>query len=540
MCLRFVVWLVGLVVTGLVMSGCQPVATGGVIGEATSTAAPVAMTLPQTNKPEDDRQLEVVESWMSTSLDPTQDWGGWSLVVAGAGEKLFDIRTEGEVAPRLGESINNIDPTTWEVKLRPDVRFWSGAPVDAAAVRASLERSRRLDPGAAPLLEGVTIEEVDDLTLRFVTTGTDGSFPLTLAHSQLVIHNAASYGDEPDPGSLAKADLTGPYRLTDWAINQSISLEAWPGYWGQQPRIKHVRVKLITDEAARVLAAQSGEAGMVRYLPAEGIAAIKDDPRVTIYADSSSNVSAIYLNLASPILGDELVRQALSWGIDRQELNEVTNQGYGEPMPSWFAGNPGYPEARQQGFTRYNPELAAQLFDQAGWRLGNDGIRTKDGQLLKFRLLTWGIEEAIGPVLQSQWAKLGVQVEVQHSDDYALIQAKRDEGDWDAFIEAWSVFGNPLTLFRSHFAANGDANYAGFNDEQMNEILEAMSKTVDPTELRRLVLAANQRAVETTPIIPLIPRLLITAVRHDVQGFEPHFLSEYAVSPDLYFSEASK
>ena len=494
----------------------------------------MALFSPATFAGDKDRPLLLIDNWITSSVDPTQDWSSWNLRVIDAGEKLLDITPDGHVAPRLAESIENLDDHTWEVKLRPGVKFWSGAPMDAQAVKDSFERTRQLDPAGSPLFKGTTIDVVAPLTLHFKTEAVDGFFPLVLANEQLCIHNAKALGPKPAPSALESLDLTGPYKIKSWT-SQGVELEAWDGYWGRSPSIKHLQFKVITDNSARVLAAQSGEADIVRLIPPDGIPTMQKAKNVNLFPTPASNVCSVYLNLDTPVFKDVKVRQALSWAIDRQTLDKVANLGYGRPLPSWFANNPMYPEAAQQGQTRCDLELAGRLLDEAGWRLNANGLREKDGRPLEFTLMTWGTEKLIGPVLQAQWAKLGVKCNVLHSDDFAMIQAKRDQGDWDAVIEGWTIFGSPLAMFRSHFGPDGDVNYSKFSDPEINRIVEAMARTVDQRELHQLVLEGNQRASEVLPFIPLVPRLLISAVTKDLNGFQPHFMSEYCVTTDLEF-----
>jgi hypothetical protein len=105
---------------------------------------------------------------------------------------------------------------------------------------------------------------------------------------------------------------------------------------------------------------------------------------------------AAYLNPGSkeaPALADVRVRQALGWGVDREELVKLATNGLTKPSPSWLASNPGYQEAASTGFTSFDGTKAANLLDEAGWKLV-DGKREKDGRPFVLRLLTFGAEAA--------------------------------------------------------------------------------------------------------------------------------------------------
>ena len=110
-------------------------------------------------------------------------------------------------------------------------------------------------------------------------------------------------------------------------------------------------------------------------------------------------------------------------------------------MTTWLGSNPRYRDHRNDVYEWFDPERAAALLDEAGWRRDDDGLRRRDGVVLSVRLMTWGPGKAVGEAIQHQWSKLGVQAEVHHGD-YSLIQTARSTGDWDALIEGWQTFGD--------------------------------------------------------------------------------------------------
>lgn len=478
-------------------------------------------------------ELVIVGQQIAAGLDPVHELTSPYLRAVGAGEGLVKVAADGTVVPELAESLTQIEPRIWEVKLRPEVRFWSGAPVDAAAVRASLERSRALDPQAAPFLADTAIEVVDAATLHIVTDAPNPNLPLNLSYYQLLIHNAAAYGDQANPFELDVMDLTGMYRVVAFTPRQVMTLARNPDYWGAAPQIARLRHEEVADGQGRVLAAQSGQAQIVTHIPVESAPTLERDSAVRLISMPAANTTTVYLNLASPILSDVRVRQALGWGVDRQTLVELAREGFSQPASSWLATNPAYPEATQHGFTTFDPERAGALLEQAGWTLDN-GVRTRNGQPLTIRMLTFGAEKAVGEVLQSQWAQLGITLEVEHADDYALIQSRRDAGEWDTLIEAWSTFGDPQALLAGQFQPGGTANYGGYDDAETNALFDRLARAADDAARRQLILAINARTSEQAPLIALHPRPQISAVSSRVQAFQPHFRQfESLVNPAL-------
>jgi peptide/nickel transport system substrate-binding protein len=247
-------------------------------------------------------------------------------------------------------------------------------------------------------------------------------------------------------------------------------------------------------------------------------------------------VVSAFLNPQRPQLSDARVRQALAWAVDREELVELAHDGWSAPAPSWLATNPSYPEANRMGFTRQDVTEAAQLLDAAGWRLApGSRVRTKDGVPLRVQLLWFLTYRPLAEALQAQWGKIGVDVEVQGTGDYAFVTSRREAGDWDAFLVGWGTFGDPAAVLSRHVGANGDVNYARLVDPVFEELLAGFAPLADPEERRQQALKVNARHAEVVPFIPLTQYWELNAVSRKLRNYIPHFLPwVYQVHPDLW------
>lgn len=219
-----------------------------------------------------EKELLMVSGFAPKNLDPAAiDTGAGVLHKIGAIEFLVAISNQGSVEPELAKSFRSLDPYTWEVTLHPNATFWSGKPVNAKAVKASLERSRKLAPQARQTLNGVRIEVVDPLTLHLITeTPTPFLFKNISTTAHLAIHNADSYADEPNALNITAMDTTGMFRVIDFKPNQFISLERWDGYRRRKSQIDRIRYKRVTDPQSLLLEALSGKSHVVRSIPPEG------------------------------------------------------------------------------------------------------------------------------------------------------------------------------------------------------------------------------------------------------------------------------
>ncbi|MCD1257690.1 ABC transporter substrate-binding protein [Paenibacillus athensensis] len=502
--------------------------TGTPSGTATSTATSMAVS---TTDPAMNKELNVAAQDIAASLDPVKPLTSSYLRGIGAGEALFRVNAKGAIEPSLAESAKEIDPTTWEIKLRPKASFWSGKAVDAAAVIASLERSRSLDLTAKPYLDDLTFSKVDDFTIGVKTKRSHLQVPLNLSYYQTLIVNADAKQDSVDT-----MDLSGMYKVVEFVPKQKMVLELNKNYWGKAPVIPRIVYQAISDEQTRVLSALSGKSQVVLNIPATSLAQFKDNKEVRLSATPAANTQTIYLNLNKPQFADVKVRQALSWALDRSELVVLAAEGQSTPITTWLSSNPAYQEARNAVYTKTDLDKAGQLLDEAGWKKGSDGIRTKDGNPLTLRLMTWGGDKALGEALQSQWTKIGIKASVQHGD-YSLIETARKSGDWDASIEAWNTFGDEYALLKGQFAPEGSANFGGYKDEETNKLLAQLAEAPDQAARHELALKINERVALQAPVISLFPRPQISAVSKSLQGFEDHFRQyENVVNANLTIS----
>ncbi|TDC38630.1 ABC transporter substrate-binding protein [Micromonospora sp. KC213] len=480
--------------------------------------------------------LRVATSALAASVDPMAELSASYLRSVGAAEGLMRIQPDGTVAPELAEKVEATAPTVWTATLRPNVTFWKGGTVDAKAVVASMERARTENTLAAGLLKDVTVAATGQRTVTFTTKEPTYSLPYALAHYQLVIHNVSGYPAGFSGTDPATADLTGPYRITGFESDRQMVLERNDRWWGGTPGLARVEVRKVADPQARAQIALSGQAEIVQDLPTERAKELEAAPGMSLVAKPAANTVTVYLNptsTAAPALADQRVRQALAWAVDRQEVVSLATSGLSVPAPSWLASNPAFPDATGQGYTRFDKVTAERLLDEAGWTLGADGKRVKDGKKLTLRLLTFGAEAATGEVLQAQWARLGIDVQVRNVES-SLINQSIEKGDWDAVTQAWTTLGDTAKLIAAQIGPGGAANHGKYTDPRIEGLLTQAAGAAQEGERTAAVYELNKLMVELAPSIPVHPRVLATGIAKEVTGFVAHPLQyENIVQPKM-------
>ncbi|RPJ76373.1 MAG: ABC transporter substrate-binding protein [Desulfobacteraceae bacterium] len=296
-----------------------------------------------------------------TTLDPQiREDGGERAVNDNVYETLLARTAEGLLVPGLAAADPRlVDPKTWEVKLRPGIRFHNGEAFNADAVVHSIKRI--MDPAfkSEQISFFSTIKDarkVDDLTVQIVTDGPDPILPARLYWMKMV---PPAHSKDP---KFAEAPVgTGPYKFTRWSRGQNVVLEANPDYWGPRPSIRKVTYRFVSDPGTRLAGLMAGEFDLITNLLPEFTRKVPQ----TIHILGLEH-PIIILNADGGPTKDVRVRQALNYAVDKKALAEGLFEGYAQVAqgqllsPSFFGFNKGV------GPYPYDPEKAKALLKAAG------------------------------------------------------------------------------------------------------------------------------------------------------------------------------
>ena len=377
--------LSALLVLGL-LSGCQSA------GETPSSAQPraddeVVIAMGPTSEP-------------AAGFDPAYGWGAGEHVHEPLIQSTLtvtnpDLTIGGDMATSWEASEDGL---TWTVTIRDDVSFTDGEPLTASDVAFTYNTVK-----AASSVNDFTMldfaEAIDDTTVVFHMVTPYSIWPYTMAIVGILPEHAydpATYGSHPI-GS-------GRYTLVQWDRGQQVILEANPNYYGEAPKMRRVTI-LFMEEDAAFLAVQAGQVDL-----AYTSATYSDQSPAGYSLLSCESVDNRGINLpteGNPVTSDLAVRRAINIGVERQEMIDHILNGHGTPAYSVCDKLPWYEPASQ---VDYDPEGAAALLDEAGWVLGEDGVRVKDGVRAELNILYAtgdSVRQALAADLAGQLAELG-------------------------------------------------------------------------------------------------------------------------------------
>lgn len=415
--------------------------------------------------------------------------------------------------PGLAESWKTLDPTTWEFKLRRGVKFHNGEEFNAEAVKFSIERVLNPDQKARwrwAFANIERVEAVDPYTVRIVTKSPFPTLITNLAFCMPIV--PPKYVQEKGDAHVARNPVgTGPFKFVRWRKDDELVFEANEGYWGGAPRLKTLVFKPIPDESTRVAALVTGDVDIARGVPPSLIKQIEDNARTRVAkVPSALNIHITLDTLGEGPLRDRRVRQAINYGVDKEEIIKGVLEGNGgavggplTPVMFGFA-----PEVKPYA---YDPERAKRLLAEAGHAQGLSlTLNTPNGRYLKDK----EVAEAIAGHLQ----KIGVKVQVAVHE-------------WGSYVSKWPDGLSPMYMLG--WAGTWDADgilypllrsgqrFARWNNPEFDRLIDAARSTLDQTERVRLYRQATQLAHDEAAWLFLFHGMDIYGVSRAVVGWEP-------------------
>lgn len=425
-----------------------------------------------------------------------------------------------ELENRLAESYEvSEDGKTWIFHLKKGIEFHSGNPFNAEAVKKNFDRilnhKLRRTSLYSPVIDSV--EVVDDYTVKFNLKMSFGPFPYILAHTAGCIVDPDSYGED---GKFIKASGTGPFMFEKWEKGEYLTLKANPEYRTGAPKVDKLMFKIIPEDTTRTMMLETGELDVAERLSTFEVDRIKDIKGMKVYSANSLRVMYFGLKVSHPILKDKKVRQAIAYAVDREGISKSIMGGYAPLIntPTAFDTN-GY--VAIDGYT-YDPEKAGALLDEAGWKMGSDGVREKDGEKLIIDQWTpsgrYPMDYKVSEAFQAFLAKVGIKTKLTTMEWATYLSALRkpqEENKTGIFFIGWSPStGDADWVLRPNFHSSNFVpvgnNRAFFKNERVDELIGVGMTEKDQDKRRAAYKEAQEIISEEAPwvIMFVMPNLI--------------------------------
>ncbi len=459
---------------------------------------------------------------------------------------VFDRLFETRPAAGVSEVVNSLavdhavseDGLTYEFTLREGVVFSNGSKLTASDVQFSFERLLKMAKQNTDIPleiaggEQVMNGEADSLTGFRVTDDTHFSVTLNAPNAGFLaelsspamsivdaetMKNAPKFGEEP-----ADTIGSGPYIVTEWAANDHYTLVYNDKYWGPEPSVKKLIVRVIPDATTQDLMFQSGELDMIDLQNLDS--AIVASVYKTLYADrivSTPKVGLTYLimNENNEYLRDVRVRKAIGMALNIDQMiqgiflgDAVREKGI---IPTGIWGH----SDDMEGFP-YDPEGAKALLKEAGYREGE--IRF---ELSQDSSANSGVQLIYAAVSQ-QLEAVGIRADVV-THEHSIWLALRSSGEMDSFVARWGMdYNDPANIMYTFFGNAESARFRSLNyaDAETMARVSAARSIVDSAERKMEYQALEKKLIqEDAAWIPMFAELHLYALGDRVASFIPHW-----------------
>jgi peptide/nickel transport system substrate-binding protein len=378
-------------------------------------------------------------------------------------DRLVEQDADQSFHPHLATSWEESpDGMTWVFKLHEGVTFHDGEPFNADTIAAWIPEFEGTEN--AFMVEAIDkIEVVDPLTVKFAMKRPEPNMLYNLASTFMGVPSPKAYAEAGDEYGVATAIGTGPFKLESFAIGLETVLTRNDDYaWASDlsvnqgaAKIAKITFREIPDQSTAFLELKTGGVDVLLGVPTDFLSILKEEENVAIATIPGTGINYMPINTTAEPFTDIKVRQATALAVNQKAILESVYSGIGQEAHHFLISSLPAGKVKPELEINFDPAKAGQLLDEAGWAMGSDGVREKDGQLLNVKLFTKNDSEfkRLTQVIQAQLKDLGMDAEITVFDSSTIRdEYKRNAHqlavrgyDWNnADILDWFFSGNRL------------------------------------------------------------------------------------------------
>ena len=449
-----------------------------------------------------EKKLIIASPWEITSYDPAVS--GFAIQKLQIMENLVDADDKGNLRPGLATSWKmSQDGLSWSFVLRKNVEFHDGTRLDAQAVEQVLRRAWK-QPGVLSKAPIASISASGN-SVVFSLKKPFAALPALLAHATTIIISPSSFDEQGVPKALIG---TGPFKVESFTPPQRIDLTRFAGYWGKPALLKKVGYVAVSRAETRALMAETGDAHMVFTLDPSGFARLQDIAHITTQALPIPRVLVLKVNAGHGFFDSPQARQALSLAINREAIAKAITRFPDSAAKQLFPPALGKWHQPSLEPLAFNLEKATRLLAELGWKKGEDGILTRNGEKFSILLRTFPDRPElplIAAVLQDQWKALGIELEVSVAS-YSEIPAGHQDGSLHLGLYArnYSLTPDPIgTVLQDFSIGGGDWGAMGWDNRQVASSLETIASSGDSQLRSKYIAKVAEILQQELPLIPI-------------------------------------
>ncbi len=440
-------------------------------------------------------------------------------------DRLIHTDEKSQLVPGLALSWQAIDAVTWEIKLRPGVKWHDGASFTADDVVFTATRAKAVPnspSGFGLYLRGKSFSKVDDLTVRISTGEPYPLMPNDLAAIAIVSSKVGTGATTADYNSGKAAIGTGPYKFAAFVPGERIEFSANVEYWGAKPAWDRVIIKPVKSGPARLAALLAGDTDVIEDVPTIDIGKLKTEPKVALAQSMSYRVVFLQLDQwreATPFANakdgtaiknpfrNPKVRRAISLAINRDAIVTRVMEGNAvaasQLLPDQFFG-----VSTAAKVPAFEPDKAKKLLADAGFP---NGFKvTLHGPAGRYPNDT-RIIEAVAQML----SRIGIETTIETMPPAVFFSRASTgadgEPEFSLFLAGWGAAtgenSSPLKGLLATFDKTtglGGSNRGRYSNKAFDEALDVALKTIDLDQVKTGLSKATDLALADNAIIPIL------------------------------------
>ncbi|MGN0791223.1 MAG: ABC transporter substrate-binding protein [Christensenellales bacterium] len=490
----------------------------------------------------EDGVLRVAALYDITTMDVAQTTDNY-MVPMNIFDRLFEVEVQEnggtEIVPSLCTGYTpSEDGLTYTFTLREGVVFSNGSALTASDVQYTFERlltaggvnddiplevagAEALKNGEADTLAGFVVNS--DTEFAITLAAPNAGFIAELTGPAMSVVDKETMEQVENFGISCEDTIgTGPYKITEWVVNDHYTLEYNENYWGEEPSVKKMVVSIIPDASTQNLMYQNGELDILdlEYLDS----AIVESTYKTQYADriiSGSRVGLTYLamNANHEFLSDVNVRKAIQMAIDVDSIIASVYAGDAIPESGIIpTGVWGHNDALER--PAFDVEGAKALLAEAGYAEGDISFE------LAMDSSASSNTQLVYQIIQQYLKAIGVNAEIATYDESSWLDLRKS-GEMDSFVANWTMdYNDPANIMYTFFGSEEKTKIRSLNyaDEAiMARVAAASSITDDAARMAEYQALEEKIVVEDAAWVPLLGNMHLFALGERVDSFVPYW-----------------
>jgi len=467
-----------------------------------------------------------------TTFNPlTASDGVSGTVLSYVREPLGYVDYDGTWDARLAESYTvSEDGLEFTFNLRKGVKWHDGETLDADDVifTANLMMNEEANIPIRPRFilggEPVRWEKVDEYTVKMIVPQRNATILDHLRHMYIVPEHLLK--DVPPAefknyNFLDNLVMTGPFKLAEYKTGEYVRLVRFDDYWDGKPYLDEVVLRIVPDQAAAIVALESGQIDATAVTPEQAIR-LREKGELNVYQAPGSGIEFICLNNRAWPFDDARVRKAMNHAIDKDTICEKVYLGFARPAWSYTAADVMFLNEDVVEKYEYDLDKAAAILADAGWEKGSDGILVKDGKKFEFELnyRSGSLEtEQLLLIYQADLAKIGIKMNLRALEASAMTNiliAGSDPLPYQAMHNGVSPGIDPdnyaLIYHSSQYPSGKNGfNYVGYLNPEVDRCFDEGKLEMDPAQRAKYYEDIQKMISEDAVIVPLIYKESVSA-----------------------------